>query len=126
MTEIEDLSQVQRAMLLTTLGSDDILDLKILSTFPTYFRYKGYGRIAVDDVDKAKKVLQDYIQFSDDYFNEVYPENLFMEGYQESLPLVHTGKLEIPDISVFLKLLISSGVVLHNYDFNQNPCDCCN
>lgn len=125
MTEIQDLSQIQRAMLLTTLGNDDILDLKILSTFPTYFRYKGHGRIAVDDVDLAKQILKDHLGHSDLYFDDVYPENFFIEGYQESLPLVHTGKLEIPNISTFLKLLISSGVVLHNYDFDQNSCYCC-
>jgi hypothetical protein len=127
MTEMTDLSQKQRFLLLSKMNHiDNNFDQSIIDSFPTYMRYKGEAQIAVDDVDAAKLCLASYIEFSDYLFSEVYPENFFISGLHTTLPLIKTGKLNIPHVNLFLQKLINDGVKLYNYDFDQNSCDECN
>lgn len=132
MQEINHLAQVQRFILLSMLRSEDvssILKTDIRQTFPTYMIYKGEGRILVDNVEKAKSILQEYIVVSDETFADYYPEHFFVtplaKDISDSFSMIRTGKLDIPKLDVFLNTLLDNGVSIINYDFNQNTCEEC-
>lgn len=130
MYEINNLAILQRYLLLPFLNdestSKEFKD-SIRKTFPTIMMYKSQGRIIVDDIEKAKSVLQDYLDIDAEYLNELCPNPFFAthDGENTLFAMVHTYKLQIPKLDVFLNKLIDNGVVLFNYDFDQNRCEEC-
>lgn len=93
-----------------------------------HFPYKGNGYILVDDAIFAKSILEEHVECYD--FDDFYEEETISPGKKlgliQSYPedgngtLVSTGKMEIPDIHLYLQKLIENHIVIYDFQFNYN------
>lgn len=108
-------------LLLKSYPQSNITLEELSEIFPEKTPYKGEGRIVVDNVEKAKNILKEYIG---QYEFESLPEYLFLEGSFDNdnfknlnNNLTYLSKFEIENIKKFFILLINSGVSIINFQF---------
>lgn len=112
--------RTERAILLDDLYNPNILASRkeeIMSTFPDFMHHKGVCFFAVDDVEKAEEILNEYMsgqyfQHKKDYLNTP----IFFKD--EGTDNCH-GKFEITKPNLFLRELVKKGVRLYDYNINS-------
>jgi len=111
----------ERQILLNFLYSDSTSNedkAHIIATFPNYMPYKGNGFIAVDNVELAENLLKDYISecnYEENYLN--CPSGKFIKHLSGND--LSYGRLMIPNVEIFFKLLYDSGVRIFNYSLTE-------
>lgn len=98
------------------------LSLEDLKNFiPSYFPYKGYGRIVVSekDLNKAIDLIKSHVG---EYEFNYYPEHLIVSESENrnnfNYGSVYLGKFDIENLEEFLEKLIKETTVISFY-FNS-------
>lgn len=101
--------------------------IDVLINEQLFFPYKGNGYILVDDSSTAKSILQEHVECHD--FKDFYEEQTVSPGKKlgliQSYPeegygtTVSTGKMNIPNIHIYLQKLIDNNVVIYDFKFNK-------
>ena len=112
--------ETQTPLLLDILFDEPISeDMKerIIATLPSNMPEKGEGRICVDNVQKAKLLLEEHVgDFEWDYYPQreglIQPKDRSFNSYY--------GKFDIEDLPGLWQKLIDGGVRIYDVSFFNN------